>query len=39
MVVDTRDSCVITLKNITFENETRYEERDFGGNFDGNLLV
>jgi len=34
-----RDSCVITLKNIAFKNETSYEERDFGGDFDGNLLV
>jgi hypothetical protein len=39
MVIHTRDSCVITFKNITFENETSYEERGFGGNFDGNLLV
>jgi hypothetical protein len=39
MVIHTRDSCVITLKNIAFENETWYEERVFGGNFDGNLLI
>ena len=39
MVSHTRDSFVITLKNIAFENETKYEERELGDIFYGNLLV